>query len=197
MQLRRSAILQTSSSWRLTWSWKTLSGGITTHCAATRTVSLPAARYAFMVLGGPLANVIFAIAVFVLGKGTRGLLSDALSILMLMSLLLALGTLIPATGKLDSDGRVLCQLAFHPTHRNYLLAKLTFNANFNQFQLDFNAGRIDEAASSLPSMRAACHTPREDKLRAIVEHLQSHVDTGESLESCQWTLNSQTQEQRA
>ena len=150
-----------------------------------------------MVLCGPLANVGFAIAVFALGAATRGFLSDAFYTLMLMSLLLALGTLIPASSKLDSDGRVLCHLAFYPTHRNYLLAKLTFIANLSQFQADFNAGRITEAATLLPLMRAACHTPREDKLRAIVDHLQSHVDTGESLESCQWNLNGLAQEQTA
>jgi predicted house-cleaning noncanonical NTP pyrophosphatase (MazG superfamily) len=145
-----------------------------------------------------MANALFAAMVLWLGAAARGTASRVVVTLMLTSLFFALGPLIPAKGRItDTDGRILYRLATEQEYRNDLLAKLTFTENVKQFLHDFGAGRTEDAAQLLPFMLRACRTPQDEKLRAIVEHLKLHLDSGEPIESCNWKLAHSIQEQTA
>ena len=105
-----------------------------------------------------------------------------------MSVLMAVGTLIPASGKrLDSDGMVFFKMLSNGEYRDALVAKLMFVERLQLFRVRFAEGKMSDAAEQLARMKLACRTSREAKLQAIVDHLQEHLSSGESLEECKWS----------
>jgi hypothetical protein len=123
-----------------------------------------------------------------LATRTSGFASLAFLFVAVTSSVVVGATLFPTRGKrFDSDGRRILDLVFIPSLREWHVEKVLYVERLACFKTAFRSGDMPGASEQLERMRKACRTPKDKVLLDIVNHLQEHLISGESVDDCQWS----------
>ncbi len=198
LKWRRLSCEAGDGAFRFRWQWKRATGGLTVVRLPSAALSGPALRYLLMVCGGPVANLLLCVVTFSFLTKTSGRIEFLASYLGVMSGAIAGATLYPTRGKVhSSDGRRIVDLTFNPSLREWHVARLLYLERLRLFKVAFRLGHMSEAAAQLEEMKKAYRTPREQVLLDIVNHLEGHIVSGESVDDCKWSPSKANSEQTA
>jgi len=145
-------------------------------------------RWAAVILAGTFANALFGTFILIISLRTSGLAQELLGVVFIAAGMFVGANLFPANTKRGrSDGLTLLKLAFDSRYRSSSIERMLFIERLKKFKADFAQQNLQGAAQELSLMRTACFGAKSDILQRMVDHLQNHLDTGESMENCGWS----------